>query len=126
MPKLKPLLPTLRERKRYVVFQIVSAAPCTDIKAIINEIMQSAVDFLGTYYFGSAGITLLANQFDADSQIGLIRVSHEFVDQLKLVLGRIDSINGNPVLLRTCGVSGILAKAKSRYMKDAKRIMLTV
>ena len=122
MSKLKPLLPTLRERKRYLAFQVLSNTDCNDIKLIINEIMKSAVQFLGSYHFGDAGILVMPKDFDIRAQVGIIRVSHLYTNHLKVILAHINKVGNTKVIIRTCGVSGVLLKVRQKYIQPAKRI----
>ena len=50
------------------------------------------------------------------AQRGLVRVSHTGVNDLKASLALITTINDEPVIVRSIGASGILAKAKTKYI----------
>jgi len=50
---------------------------------------------------------------------GIIKVSHKHVDAVKAALTFADKIDGNEVIFRSLGVSGILRKAENRFLKAA-------
>ena len=118
--KLKPILPSLREKKRYLVFEAISASRITDSNAVSSVIQDSAYKFLGCLGAAKAGIMVLDNKWDAHLQRGIIKVSHKHVDALKASLVFIDKIGSNDVIFRSLGVSGILRKAENNYLKQAR------
>lgn len=120
MPRLKPLLPTLRERKRYVVFRVHTETPIYDLKALIRAILQESIHYMGVQTFARAGINILPKYYDSGRQYGIIRVGHTEVEALRQSLARTRTVKQDgiqiPVVLQTVGVSGIIKKAKERYI----------
>ena len=107
--KIKRLLPSLREKKRYLVYEVISE------KAINQEKIEEAVNkrimgFLGEYYYGKAGVMLLNNGKDNK---GIIKVSNKYLDHVKGAIATIKDIDNNKVIVKSIGVSGILNKALS-------------
>ena len=115
MAKIKPVLPSLREKKRYLVFEIVSKQPIKDFSAISKAIWKSLLDLSGVLGASRAGIWLLSDKFNKDEQKGIIKVNHKHADLLKAALCTIKQINGNDVIVRSMGMSGILKKTE-RYL----------
>jgi len=115
--RLKPLLPTLKERKRYLAFEIVSDNKIGDFRTVSKEIMDKSFEFLGVLGVAKAGIQILPKFWNPGLQRGIIRVSHKHVDELKAALMFIKKIDNKEVILKSVGVSGILNKAKERYLK---------
>ena len=115
MAKIKPVLPSLREKKRYLVFEIVSKQPIKDFSAISKAIWKSLLDLSGVLGASRAGIWLLSDKFNKDKQKGIIKVNHKHADLLKAALCTIKQINGNDVIVRSMGMSGILKKTE-RYL----------
>ena len=115
MAKIKPVLPSLREKKRYLVFEIVSKQPIKDFSAISKAIWKSLLDLSGVLGASRAGIWLLSDKFNKDEQKGIIKVNHKHADLLKAALCTIKQINGNNVIVRSMGMSGILKKTE-RYL----------
>lgn len=114
--KQKTLLPTLKERKRYLAFEVISDAPLGDYQAAREEIAAQTLQFLGELGGAEAGIWFIDERWDVRSQRGLVRVNNLAVDKLKTALALIERINGQRVMMRSLGVSGILNKAADRYI----------
>lgn len=112
MAKIKPVLPSLREKKRYLVFEIVSREPVKDFSAVSRAVWGSVLDLSGVLGAASAGIWLLSDKFNKDKQAGIIKVNHKKADLLKAALATIRQIDGVDVIVRSVGLSGILKKAE--------------
>jgi len=117
--KLKPVLPSLREKKRYIVFEVISQEKINDANKISNAIWHCSLQFLGQLGVAKAGLMVLNNKWDASLQRGIIKVSHKHVDAVKAALTFADKIDNNDVIFRSLGVSGILRKAENRFLKAA-------
>jgi len=109
-------LPTLRERKRYLAFEIISEQPVGDFKAVSDAVWSSALNFLGVLGCAEAGMIMLPDKYNKERQRGMIRVNNKSVDKLRATLALIDQINGQNAIVRSVGVSGVLNKAESRYI----------
>ncbi|MBI2653214.1 hypothetical protein HYX02_00230 [Candidatus Woesearchaeota archaeon] len=114
--KLKPILPSLREKKRYLVFEIISKERVEDAGAVSNAIWGCALKFLGQLGTAKAGIMVLNNKWNAKLQRGVIKVSHKHVDALKAALIFAGGIDNTEVIFKSVGVSGILRKAERKYL----------
>ncbi len=103
---MKPLLPTMKERKRYLVYELISKEPLRENPqhVVISHLNKT----LGV--FGSARAGILPVSWDAERQIGTLRVAHVAVDAVKAALLLLKDIKGIKVIPRTRGVSGILKK----------------
>lgn len=115
MKNIKPLIPSLRERKRYLVFEIISKAKVSATEAYA-KIFESARDFLGNFGLAGAGLIDIKDKYKNNR--GIIRVNHRFVDHMRASFCFIDEIQGKPVIVRSIGASGILKKAQTKYMED--------
>ena len=62
MAKLKRLLPTLRERKRYVVFQILSEKQIKNADKVKEAIEQALFNYVGTKGVRQAGMMFLKDK----------------------------------------------------------------
>ena len=116
MKGLKPLLPTLKEKKRYLAFEIVSKSKIKAFSEVSKAIWASTLSFAGTKGAAGMGIWVLPEKYNATKQTGLIRVEHRSLDELKASLALIKEIEGQPVIVRSKGASGILAKAEKKYI----------
>ncbi|RME53373.1 hypothetical protein D6783_02325 [Candidatus Woesearchaeota archaeon] len=99
MVKLKPLLPVLKEKKRYLVFRGSRGTSK-------QELLRGLFSWLGVRGFAKAGVQVVV--FNERSCSGIIRCSAQHVDEVRIALC------SHPLAgpLRVVAVSGILKKAK--------------
>lgn len=109
--KLKPLLPSLREKKRYLAFRIISKGKISQFLPVLKAINSSIFSFLGELGAAKAGTIVLEDTYNPERQSGIIRVSHRHVDELRSALMTINKIEGKDSIVITAGVSGMLKKA---------------
>lgn len=111
--KVKPLNPTLRENKRYLVYEIISVSEITDPKPVSDAIRSSLRGLYGDVGLGEAGLIFLNNKFNNKTQRGIVRVKNDYLNRLRASLNFIDTISGRKVILKSIGASGILKKASA-------------
>ncbi|MBL7054584.1 hypothetical protein ISS05_02410 [Candidatus Woesearchaeota archaeon] len=115
--KIKPISPSLREKKRYLAFEVVSKQKIEGFKGVSESIMNSGLMFLGQLGMAKAGAIILKDKWNQEMQRGIIRVNHKQVDNLKAALAFVEKIDDKKVIVQSVGVSGILKKAEDRYLK---------
>ncbi len=98
---MKPMLPTLKEKKRYIVFEVISEEE-QDIRTTAEKTMQA---FLGKLLINKSG----ARVIKTEKNKGIIRVNHNFVNEVKasFVVSNIPE-----TIIRSIKTSGTLKKAK--------------
>ena len=47
---------------------------------------------------------------------GILKINHKYLDKLRISISMITDINDQKLALHTVGVSGILKKAKNKYI----------
>jgi RNase P/RNase MRP subunit POP5 len=99
-----------------LAFEIISERPLEDFKQVSDAVWNSALGYLGSLGCAEAGIIMLPEKYNKNSQRGMIRVNNKSVDKLRATLALIDQINGQKVIVRSVGVSGIMNKAESKYI----------
>ncbi|MFC1769145.1 Rpp14/Pop5 family protein [Nanoarchaeota archaeon] len=115
--KLKPILPSLKEKKRYLAIEVLSESAKFDAYEVENAVDSAVVGYIGTLGKGQAGAWMIKDSWDIESQMGLIRLNNRYVDEVKAALTLIQKVNGKEVLFRSRGLSGILKKAK-KYIEE--------
>jgi len=118
--RIKPLLPTLREKKRYLAYEIISKNKFYDAVSVSKAILDAANNFLGNLGMAHAGILPINDKWNSDSQRGIMRVNNKHVDNLKASLIFVKNIDGKDVIVRSVGASGILRKAQQKYLNPAQ------
>lgn len=119
MNKIKPLLPSLREKKRYLVFEISFGGSNDSVFKIgsITDVIQDAfLSLFGNIGLSNAGLMILKDKWDDKMRKGIIKVNHKYVNALKASLTFVTQINGEQVMLRSVGTSGGLKKAQKKYI----------
>jgi len=109
--KQKALLPSLREKKRYLVFEVMSEGSFS-YKELKDAIVSCFKELFGIDGLAKAGLEFVVYE---DNK-GIIRVTTKGLDNLKASFCFVRKINKYDVFLRSLGVSGILKKAKSKFM----------
>jgi ribonuclease P/MRP protein subunit POP5 len=100
---MKRILPSLKEKKRYLAFDVISENKFSR-NEVRNALKKEALKFLGSLNYGKAGIMMLNNN--------IIKVNNKFVNHLKTSMMLIKEIDKKKVTLRTMKVSGILKKLR--------------
>ncbi len=113
---MKRILPSLRQKKRYLVFEIVSNKKISNFEPVSKAIWQKILAFLGELGASKAGIWILKEKFNPSMQRGIIKVNHLYLAHLKSVLLMVDKIGNQKAILKSVGVSGILKKAENKYL----------
>jgi len=112
--KGKPLLPVLRTKKRYVVYETISKKRITH-NQVVKFIVDSFRKNFGIFGLSSAGIR--------DTKIyknnkGVIKVNNKYLDKLRTSMVMIRNINDKKVIIHVIKVSGILKKAKLMLKRE--------
>ena len=110
---IKPVLPSLREKKRYIVYE-VKAEKGVNFEEVKKELEKKMLEFLGELGYGKAGVRIMDNWKDNK---GIIRTSTKSVDNVKAALTMVQRVGSQKVMVKTVGVSGILRKAKNKFFK---------
>ncbi|MBW2976126.1 ribonuclease P protein component 2 [Candidatus Woesearchaeota archaeon] len=117
--KIKPLLPSLREKKRYLAYEVISRERFNDAFHVSKAILEASKEFLGNLGMARAGIVTLDDKWNANMQRGIMRVNNKQVDNVKASLIFVKKIGGNEAIVKSVGASGILRKAQQKYLNQA-------
>lgn len=109
--KLKPLIPSLREKKRYIAYQVAAEARVSK-EAAQKAIQASVKQFVGDLGSAQAGIMFLK---DWKENTGIMRVSTKSVDQVKAALALVKEVNGSQAKISSVGMSGVVDKVRKSY-----------
>jgi ribonuclease P/MRP protein subunit POP5 len=109
--KMKPILPSLREKKRYIMFKVISDKK-TGFEEVEKAVHARSHEFMGELLLSKAGLSFLKDKWDQKSQTGIIRINHRYVDHLRAVFCLTNKIGRKKAMIRSLGTSGILKKTK--------------
>ncbi len=112
-PKYLP--PTLRDKHRYIAFQLIGERTFKkdEVKRAIWEASLSTLGVLG-----SARAKPWFISFDEKTQTGIVRVDRKHVEDLRLALTLLTEINGSKAIFRTLGVSGTMRRLKRKFLTE--------
>jgi len=114
--KIKAVLPSLREKKRYLVFNIVSKKNIKSFSEVSELVWQASLRFLGEIETAKAGIWVLPDKWNPKKQKGIIKVNNNYLDKLKTALALIKSFKRQQIIVKSVGVSGMINKADKKYL----------
>ena len=100
---IQSLLPVLKERKRYLLYQMDSTMNMVPQQDLIEHELRGFVGDLG---LAKAGLRFISQKKNR----GIIQVNHTSVDDIKTGLALIRKMNNSPVRITTIKVSGVVNK----------------
>lgn len=106
-PKVNILKPSMREKKRYMAYELISEKPLP--RDADRQLIARINDLLGIFNASKAGI--LPVKYNPEKQRGLLKVERKFVDFVRACFVMTKSLNSQEVLIRTLYVSGMLNRA---------------
>ena len=110
---MKNLPSSLRERKRYMAFEVLSAEKI-DRSELINELWSSASSLLGDVGANLCNLWVL----NFDGQRGIIRCAHDRTSLARAALATINSVHGVRVGIHVLGTSGTVKKITEKFMRQ--------
>ncbi len=113
---MKPMLPCLKQRNRYIAFEIVSKSRINDFKVLNSAIWASSLGFLGEIGLAQANLRCLKDNWNPQKQRGIIKVTNKFINKAIISLSLIKKINNNDVIINTLKTSGVINKLKKQYI----------
>jgi ribonuclease P/MRP protein subunit POP5 len=112
MMKIKSVLPSLREKKRYLAFEVVSKNKIGSFTSVSRAVWQSMLALTGELGAARAGLWLLPDCWNGNNQKGIARASTKGIEDLKASITLINSVEQQPVVVRSIATSGMLNKVK--------------
>ncbi len=102
------LLPSLRQKKRYILFEIQAEKEFT-VSEVQEAVQYALHDFLGQLGLAKAVPLFIKEKYVKNHFI--LKVNHNYIDEVKTALILIKKIKNTAVLLRSVTTSGMLKKA---------------
>lgn len=117
MKKLNILPKSLREKKRYIAFEVISE---NNVKFgdLVSSLWRSVLSLLGEKGVSRLGLWIIKDMWDENKQTGLIRCNYRRIEEVRLALGLIKNIKKEDVIVRSLGVSGTMKSARKKYFGE--------
>jgi len=125
---LKGLPPSLKKKKRYIAFRLISESEIStekenevsggnfEVKDVAVAILHNLLSLFGDYCSMNTGVWV--EEFN--NGYGILRCNNDELDKVKVALtltGRVNGVDVIPVIL---GISGTLKKCRSKYIGGVK------
>lgn len=106
-------LPTLREKKRYLAFEVTSEKTINR-QQLFNEILDSAASL-----FGDKGISEINPKLMSyDGRFGIIRCAREKTQETRAALACINNVRRSCVSILILGISGTIKGATEKFIQQ--------
>ena len=106
------LLPSLKQKKRYIVFEILSEQKFT-FPEVKEEVERALLLFLGQLGIAKTSPMLIREKYKNNKFI--IKINHKYVDEVKAALTLSKTIKNTPVIIKSVITAGTIKKA-SEYV----------
>jgi ribonuclease P/MRP protein subunit POP5 len=117
--KPKPLPPSLRNRRRYIAYQVISESKFI-FQDLSNSIWHSLLNLMGELGASQADLWIARDLYDEAKQIGIIRCAHDNVEQVRTALALIERIGDVRVIVKVLGISGSIKATRMKFFGETK------
>jgi RNase P/RNase MRP subunit POP5 len=104
------LLPALKQKKRYIVFEIIAETKFL-VPEVQKEVDSALLLFLGQLGLAKSSPIMLKEKFKNNKFI--IKINHKYVDECITAMTLIKRIKNKDVIVRSIVTSGTIKKASS-------------
>ena len=115
----KPLPSSLRGRRRYIAYEIISQEKIL-LDDLMNTIWHTVLNFLGEHGTSETDMWIAKDTYDDKRQMGLIRCSHDSVEQIRASLALTERIGDVRVVFKVLGISGTIKAAKMKFFGETR------
>ena len=113
--KPKTLPPSLRQPKRYVVFELIGEGP-VEYGSVVNAVWTKLFELYGEFGTSDMDMWIIENLFSMEKQKGVIKCSHKEVEKMRTALTLINIISEIKVIVNVLGVTGTIKSAEKKYL----------
>jgi ribonuclease P/MRP protein subunit POP5 len=106
-------LPSMKEKKRYLTFRILSEGPVSyaDMK---GAVLNSVLNWMGEKGLSESGLRMIKNLWDGRKKEGWLACSPGAVDDIKVSMALIHQIGDAKVIFHVLRVSGTIKSGKEK------------
>ena len=111
-PKILPS--SLRSKKRYIVFEVISEKPI-QYGELVGALWSSSISFLGELGTGKNELWIIQNLYDIKKQKGVIKCRNDAIELVRVCLMLIRIIGETNAIIKILGVTGTIDSAEKKY-----------
>ena len=115
MEKPKPLPLSLREKDRYLVFEVIASADFS-YDDLVKSVWFTLLSFLGELGASRCEIRFIRNLYDAKRKRGVIRCAHNRIEEVRASLSLVKRIGNACAIIRVLGVTGTIKSARKKFL----------
>lgn len=115
--RLQTLPSSLREKKRYILFEIFSDER-HELGPVVGAVWDAVLDLLGEHGAAEADMWILKDLFDVEEQKGGIQVNKDAVEEVRAALALITEIGRTDATVHVLGVTGTMDSAREKYFSS--------
>jgi len=105
-------LPTLRDKKRYIAFEMASSQS-VNRQELTNEIQKSTASL-----FGDTGCSVInPGLLSFDGRYGIVRCAREKTSEARAALACMSNVRGTRVSIFVLGISGTIKGATEKFIQ---------
>ena len=109
---MKGLPPSLKPKKRYIAFKILSEREISQDK-FLKALLSNMLNLFGECFAAKSDISI---EYFNDGK-GIVRCNKEALDKVIIALTLINSVEDIKVVPLTLGVSGTIKRCKRKYLE---------
>lgn len=115
--KLKTLPSSYREKKRYLIFEIISEDEI-ELEELIKSVWHGAINLLGVLGVAKTNFKFISNLYDKEKQRFVVKCMPRDVELIRLALALITEINEKKVCIKSVGVVGTIKSAIRKHLEN--------
>lgn len=112
-PKILP--PSMRSKKRYLIFEVISNEKINYMD-FISAASETMLVFLGDLKASEAKTWFIQNLFNAEKKRGVVKVDHACVEEVRASLSLVNIIGESKAIIKILGVAGTIKSAQTKYL----------
>lgn len=113
--RLNPVPPSLKDNQRYIVFEIVSKKEVS-FENVVVTVWNTSMQLFGEVGTSRFKLWVPSTLYDKVKGRGIIRTTHNTVEEVRAVLASIKEIDGESVIFYVLGVTGTIRSAKNKFL----------
>ena len=115
--RTKTLPSSYREKKRYIIFEVISEQKI-EFEELIKAVFSYTINLIGILGVAKTNFRFLHDLYDREKQRFVLRCLPKDVELIRFALSLITEINEKRVCIRSIGVTGTIKSARRKYLEN--------